>query len=106
MSCQTALTPDLADADIRGDWDVRKAKITQSGDEYVSAAEQEIHIYDARDDLIVSVCCSHGPWITKLRKLKCFRVEELILNTGGRVLQAKGTLPKAALSLRGSARWK
>lgn len=106
----SASSPELAERNGNPLWEARDATIKFWDESSLPLEEQELTINILRqpepEDYAVDICCSHGPFLTKIKRLRNFRVRELLVNHEGRILQARGALPEAAISLRGSAWWR
>lgn len=81
------------------DCDISEAEIVSSALKNIASAEQEMIVVEARNEKII-LSCSHQPWLTKLKKNKIFRVDRILVNPEGFILEMKGTLPKGKLTLR------
>lgn len=81
-------------------WNLDHAVQVVWKDSGIPQNEQEMHILVNREEQYIDVECSHGVWITKLRKNPSFFVSEVGLNPDLRIIYVKGIFPLGNISLR------
>jgi hypothetical protein len=84
--------------------DISEAEIIRCDDLNLNVEEQECHINVDRYKGIAHINCSSLPFVTKLRKLKNFKVNEILVSPDDLILQLRGTMPTKAISFRGTAK--
>lgn len=90
-------------------WQMPPEAIVRAEWRSIAAHEQEITIQlsrtpDGGEDLLIHICCSHQPWLTKLKRNTNFTAEEVLTSEDGFILQVRGTLPAELLTLRTAKR--
>lgn len=105
----TPRTRKPAPAPFKGDWRARnqplkwndtEALIIHYRTKSIPAEEQEMHLYDNRQEHTIQIDSSNQLWLTKLKACPLFIVKNIHLAPNGLILTAAGSLPKGAISLR------